>query len=93
VKEYYVYIMTNKYGSSLYTGVTNDIARRVQEHRTAGNDSFTGRYRLTRLIYVETTADIWEALAREKQIKGWRRDKKSALITAQNPRWEEVQLA
>jgi predicted GIY-YIG superfamily endonuclease len=47
----------------------------------------------TRLIYVETTADIWEALAREKQIKGWRRDKKSALITAQNPRWEEVQLA
>jgi putative endonuclease len=91
VKEYYVYIMTNKYGSSLYTGVTSDIARRIQEHRCADKTTFTGRYRLTRLVYVETTGDVWEALAREKQIKGWRRDKKIALIAARNPKWEEIE--
>jgi putative endonuclease len=69
----------------LYTGVTNDVARRLGEHRD-GHSAFTRKYRIHRLLHVETTSDIHEALAREKQIKGWTRAKKLKLIRMQNPR-------
>jgi putative endonuclease len=87
---YYVYIMTNYLGRTLYTGVTNDIARRVLEHRTAPRSTFTGKYKITRLIYVEETDDVREAIQREKQIKTWSRSKKLALIATLNPTWEDL---
>ena len=89
---YHVYIMTNYLGASLYTGVTNDLTRRVEEHREGKPGSFTGRYKVARLIYVEETDDVWAALEREKQIKGWRRSKKLELIATLNPRWADLSV-
>ena len=89
MKQYYVYIMTNTTGT-LYTGVTNDLRRRVQEHKQGLSEGFTKTYRITRLAYFETTGDIQTALAREKQIKKWRRSKKLALIKAVNPTWRDL---
>ena len=83
---YYVYIMTNKRGTVLYCGVTNDLARRVSEHANASMKSFTQQHHVNRLVYFETFSDIRSAIAREKQIKGWRRAKKSDLIKTANPR-------
>jgi putative endonuclease len=82
-KEYYVYIMSGRC-DIFYTGVTNNIFRRVAEHK-AGLCEFTGRYHLDRLVYFESTDDIWSALAREKQLKPWRREKKIRLIRTINP--------
>ena len=73
-----------------YTGVTNDLARRVNEHKRGLNDGFTKRYRITRLVYVEEFADIREAIAREKEIKGWLRTRKIRLVEARNPTWEDL---
>ena len=81
---YWVYIMTGRCGL-FYTGVTNDLVRRVLEHK-AGLSEFTARYKLTRLVYHESTPDVREAIAREKQIKPWRREKKPRLIRQVNPR-------
>jgi len=86
--DYYVYIMTNRSGS-LYTGVTNDLERRVFEHKQ-GKQGFTARYRLSRLVYFETTTDVRSAIEREKEIKGWIRRKKIALIAAANPKWHDL---
>ena len=87
---YYVYMMTNKYLNVLYTGVTNDLVRRVWEHRNhLIRDSFTARYRIDRLVYFEITEDINAAIAREKQIKSWNRDRKNALVERQNPTWKD----
>ena len=86
--DYFVYIMTNRSGT-LYTGVTNDLERRVREHQL-GLSSFTRRYRMTKLVYVEATSDVGAAIAREKQIKGWLRSRKEALITSQNPAWKDL---
>jgi putative endonuclease len=88
-KQYYVYIMTNRSGT-LYIGVTNDLVRRVHEHRTKCVESFTTKYNLTQLVYYEAGSDILEAIAREKQLKGWRRSKKLALINSSNPRWNDL---
>ena len=85
----YVYIMTNRSGT-LYTGVTNDIVRRVREHRQGRQGGFTTRYRLNRLVYVEQTECISAALVREKQIKGWTRRRKLALIATLNPSWTDL---
>ncbi|HET7459005.1 MAG TPA: GIY-YIG nuclease family protein [Gemmatimonadaceae bacterium] len=85
----YVYIITNRSGT-LYVGVTNDIARRMSEHRSGDNAGFASRYRLDRLVYVEQLDDIRSAIAREKQIKGWTRRKKIALISADNPEWADL---
>ena len=82
--EYYVYIMTNKSGT-LYTGVTNALVRRVDEHKGKFVDGFTTRYNITKLAYYESTSDVASAIAREKQIKGWLRHRKIALIEAVNP--------
>src|SRR5258705_9189415 len=88
-KQYYVYIMTNRSGT-LYIGVTNDLVRRVHEHKAKYVDGFTKKYNLTQLVYYEVGEDIREAIAREKQLKGWRRSKKVALINSSNPKWNDL---
>ena len=89
MKRYYVYIMTNKSGT-LYTGVTNNLRRRVFERKHHLIDGFTKKYNITKLVYYEETNDVREAIAREKQIKGWLRKKKIAIIEAMNPEWEDL---
>ena len=85
----YVYIMTNRSGT-LYIGVTSDLLRRVHEHKTKIIEGFTKKYRLSQLVYYEVGEDIREAIAREKQLKGWRRSKKVALINSRNPEWNDL---
>ncbi len=87
--DYYVYIMTNK-SRTLYTGATNDLSRRVYEHKHKLVSGFTARYNLTRLAYYETTSNVDAAIAREKQIKGWLRRKKIALVETVNPKWRDL---
>ena len=91
MREYYVYIMTNKSGT-LYTGVTNDLLRRVYEHKHKLISGFTSRYNITRLVYYEAASDIRAAIAREKQIKGWLRSKKIDLIESVNPTWKDLSV-
>jgi len=88
-RQYYVYIMTNN-SRTLYTGVTNNLERRVYEHQHKLVPGFTCKYNLTCLIYFEETQDVHSALAREKQIKGWLRAKKIALIESVNPEWKDL---
>jgi len=78
---------------TLYTGVTNDIVRRVYEHKHKLVPGFTSKYNITRLVYFEETNDIQVALAREKQLKGWVRQKKIALIESANPKWMDLSAA
>ena len=88
-KEYYVYIMTNK-SRTLYTGVTNDLVRRVYEHKNKLVPGFTSKYNIRFLVYYEATSSIQSAIEREKQIKGWLRAKKIALIDSMNPEWKDL---
>ncbi len=88
-KSYFVYIMTNK-SKTLYVGVTNNLERRVHQHKAKQIPGFTARYNITRLIYYEETTDILTAIAREKTIKGWLRRKKIALIESLNPEWQDL---
>lgn len=88
-KEYYVYILTNK-SRTLYTGITNNLMRRLDEHRNKRYQGFTGKYNIHILVYYESTTDVYAALAREKQIKGWLRSKKIALINSMNPSWKDL---
>ncbi len=87
---YYVYILTNKYNKVLYIGVTDNLARRIYEHKTGINDGFTKKYNVHKLVYAEKIDDISYAIKREKQLKGWTRAKKIALIESANPNWEEL---
>ena len=87
---YHVYILANKTNSVLYIGVTGDLMRRLQEHRNDMIDGFTKRYHVHKLVYYETMSDIREAIAREKQLKNWRRAKKNDLIESVNPTWEDL---
>ena len=88
---YYVYILTNKNGTVLYTGVTKDLVRRVCEHKNhLDKDSFTAKYKVTKLVYFEQTTDIKSAIEREKQIKSWSRDRKTSLIFEMNPKWVDL---
>ena len=89
MKQYYVYIMSN-YSRTLYTGVTNNLERRVYEHKQKAKPGFTAHYNITQLVYYETTTDPRAAIEREKQIKGWLRKKKVALIESVNPAWEDL---
>ena len=89
MKQYYVYIMTNK-SRTLYSGVTNNLERRVYEHKRKLVPGFTSKYNVTRLVYFEVTQDIQAAISREKQIKGWLRGKKIALIESVNPEWKDL---
>ncbi len=89
---YYVYIATNKRHTVLYTGVTNDLARRTQEHKTHAVPGFTDRYNVEKLVYYEATDYVPAAIQREKQIKGLLRRKKIALIERANPQWSDLSL-
>jgi len=89
MKQYYVYIMTNK-SRTLYTAVTNNLTRRVYEHKQKLVPGFTRRYNINRLVYYEVTPDIRAAISREKQIKGWLRAKKIGLIESVNPEWRDL---
>jgi len=91
MKTYYVYIMTNHSGT-LYTGMTNDLEHRVYEHKHDLVPGFASKYNITKLVYYEEGEDIDAALAREKQIKGWLRAKKIALIESKNPEWKDLGL-
>ena len=88
--DYYVYILTDKGRATLYIGVTNDLPRRLWEHRNPERASFAQRYHCIVLVQVEHFPQVEAALAREKQLKGWRRAKKRALIEKENPRWEDL---
>ncbi len=87
---YYVYMLTNWDGKVLYTGVTNDLNRRLSEHRDRTADSFTRKYNINKLVYYEHYHDIIQAKQREKQIKGWRREKKNNLVVSTNPEWQDL---
>ena len=87
---YYVYIMTNVGNDVLYVGVTNDIVRRVYEHKNGVVDGFTKKYNVNKLVYAEECGDIYAAISREKQIKGWSRKKKFDLINSINPGMKDL---
>jgi len=89
---YWVYIMTNRALGVLYTGVTNDLSARAEQHRIGGGRSFTERYHLKRLVWYEQHADIEEAIAREKRIKRWRRSWKIKIIEEMNPDWRDLRV-
>ena len=87
--QYYVYIMSNV-SRTLYIGVTNDLERRVFEHKSKLTDGFTRKYNLTMLVYFEETNDVNSAIEREKQLKGWIRKRKVTLIESLNPGWKDL---
>ena len=86
----YVYLLTNVNHTVLYTGVTNDLTRRLAEHRAGVHEGFTKKYNVSKLIHFETYGSIDDAIAREKQIKAGSRAKKLALVSASNPNWEDL---
>ena len=89
-RQYYIYIMTNKRNTVLYTGVTNDLRRRVYEHKEKLAEGFTKKYNITKLVYYEVFGDIEHAILREKQIKGGSREKKIGLINSMNKGWRDL---
>ena len=89
-KRYYTYILTNKYNEVLYIGVTNDLERRVAEHRSGMIPGFTQKYNCHKLVYFEEYSEVEMAIAREKQLKKWSRPKKDTLIATMNKEWEEL---
>ncbi|STO25582.1 GIY-YIG nuclease family protein [Fluoribacter gormanii] len=89
-KESYIYLLANKHNNVLYTGVTNDLIRRVYEHKNKLVAGFTKKYNVDRLVYYEACGSIIVAIEREKQIKDWSRKKKHDLINALNPEWNDL---
>ena len=89
-KAYYVYMVTNKSCTALYTGVTNSLMRRVCQHRRGESAGFTSRYNCNRLVFFEAFRDVANAIRREKEIKAWRREKKDALVASANPEWKDL---
>ena len=90
-KQYYIYIIASKSGV-LYIGVTNNITKRVYEHKNELVDGFSKKYKTKKLVYFETCSDIMSAITREKQLKSWRRDKKENLINKNNPTWKDLSI-
>ena len=88
-RTYWVYIMTNR-SMTLYIGVTGNLERRMYEHRNGLIPGFASRYLITRLIHAEPFADVRQAIAREKELKGWRRERKLALVEESNPEWHDL---
>ena len=88
--EYYVYILTNWNNCVMYIGVTNNLERRLYEHRIGLNEGFSKKYRTHKLVYFEKTNDVSAAITREKQLKKWSRAKKAQLVTATNPDWKDL---
>ncbi len=91
-KTYYVYLLTNWNNQVMYVGVTNDLERRIYEHRNKLVDGFTKKYNVEKLVYFETASDVLAAIEREKQIKKWRREKKNQLVIEMNPEWKDLSL-
>ena len=89
-KQYYVYIMTNKNNTVLYTGITNDLKRRVYEHKEKLAEGFTKQYNITKLVYYEVFQDSYHAIQREKKIKGGSREKKIELVNTINSQWKDL---
>jgi putative endonuclease len=90
MKNLFVYIMTNRKNGVLYTGVTNNLERRVYQHKRKIIHGFTSKYNCTRLVHYDSVPDAYAAIAREKQIKGWLRKKEIALIESMNPEWKDL---
>ena len=87
---YYVYILANQYNGTLYTGVTNDLERRMLEHKNMAGAAFTRKYKVGKLVYYQEFSQIEDAIHAEKQVKGWTRAKKIALIVKDNPDWKDL---
>jgi putative endonuclease len=90
LKDYFVHIITNKHRTVLCTGVSNELERRVAEHISGLVKGFASRYHLNRLLWFEVTREVRAAIGREKEIKGWLRSKKVALINSLNPEWKDL---
>lgn len=90
MKKYWVYILASHKHGTLYIGVTNELQRRLYEHRSPENKGFTARYNVKTLVYCESSPSVNDAIAREKQLKGWRRQYKIELIEKHNPDWKDV---
>ena len=90
MNSYYVYILTNWKGNVMYIGVTNDLERRLYEHKHELVEGFTKRYHVHKLVYYEETSDVRAAIEREKQLKNWARAKKNALVETMNPMWKDL---
>ena len=88
--QYFVYLVTNWNHDVMYAGVTNNLPRRMYEHKHKLVDGFTKKYNVNKLVYFEETSDITAAIVREKEIKKWRREKKNNLVTSLNPEWEDL---
>ncbi len=87
---YYVYMLTNWNNRALHTGVTNNLERRISEHKNKVNKGFTAKYNVYKLVYLDCTGDIRAAIEREKQIKGWSREKKNEMVESINPEWRDL---
>jgi putative endonuclease len=92
MESFFVYLMTNNNNNVMYVGMTNDLERRVSEHKSKLIKGFTEKYNVTKLVYFEETGDVTAAIAREKEIKKWRREKKNALVVNMNPDWKDLSL-
>ena len=90
MNDYYVYILTNYNNKVMYIGVTNNLQRRVYEHKTGAVEGFTKKYRVHKLVYFESCHDVKDAISREKQLKNWTRAKKNQLVEKMNPEWKEL---
>ena len=91
-KPYAVYILTNRSNKVMYVGVTSNLERRLAQHKDKSVPGFTAKYCVDRLVYYELTSDVLSAIAREKEIKKWRREKKNRLVEAVNPDWRELEV-
>ncbi len=89
-KQYYVYILTNRHNSVLYIGITNNLTRRLWEHKNKFVEGFTNKYNVNKLVYYEVFSDSYNAISREKQLKNWHRDWKVSLINQFNPDWKDL---
>ncbi len=92
MQQYYTYILTNSKNKVLYIGVTNNIQRRIYEHKNKTADGFTKKYNVNKLVFYEITNDAKTAIEREKELKGWKREKKNALVESMNPEWKDLSL-
>jgi len=92
VEKYYVYLLTTWNNKVLYVGVTNNLGRRIYEHKNKMIKGFTEKYNVKKLVYFEETQDINTAIEREKEIKKWRREKKNRLVNLMNPDWDDLSL-
>lgn len=92
MKQYYVYILTNYSNNVLYTGVTNNLERRIYEHKNKLIDGFTKKYNLNKLVYFDEFSDINDAISAEKKVKGWLRIKKINLVKSRNPEWKDLSV-